>query len=129
MRAPTAVDPVKPILSIVPACNPRSRPAKVSGPSANTMLSTPSGSPAAWNRSKSAIADAAAYSAGFHTTVLPVTSAGTRYHDGTATGKFPAVTTAAVPTGTRNVNSCLSVISLGEGRRLYGQTVPRELAV
>ena len=28
-------------------------------------------------------------------------------------GKFPAVTIAAVPTGTRNVNSCLSGISLG----------------
>ena len=48
-----------------------------------------------------------------HTTVLPATSAGTRYHDGTATGKLPAVTTAAAPTGTRNVNSCLSGISLG----------------
>ena len=28
-------------------------------------------------------------------------------------GKFPAVTTAATPTGVRKVNSCLSGISLG----------------
>ena len=35
------------------------------------------------------------------------------YQEGTATGKFPAVITATVPTGLRNVNSCLSGISLG----------------
>ena len=39
--------------------------------------------------------------------------AGTRYHEGTATGKLPAVMTAATPTGVRKVNSCLSGISLG----------------
>ena len=35
------------------------------------------------------------------------------YQDGTATGKLPAVITATVPTGRRNVNSCLSGISDG----------------
>ncbi len=35
------------------------------------------------------------------------------YQDGTATGKFPAVMTATTPTGSRNVNSCLSGISDG----------------
>ena len=35
------------------------------------------------------------------------------YHDGTATGKFPAVMIAATPTGARKVKSCLSGISLG----------------
>src|SRR6476469_4833068 len=35
------------------------------------------------------------------------------YQDGTATGKFPAVMIAATPTGTRNVNSCLSGIPEG----------------
>ena len=35
------------------------------------------------------------------------------YQEGTATGKFPAVMIAATPTGTRNVNSCLSGISEG----------------
>ncbi len=56
---------------------------------------------------------AGVYSAGFQTTALPQTSAGTMYQLGTATGKFPAVTIAATPTGMRNVNSCLSGISLG----------------
>ncbi len=53
------------------------------------------------------------YSAGFHTTALPQAMAGTRYQEGTATGKLPAVTMAATPTGTRKVKSCLSGISLG----------------
>ena len=35
------------------------------------------------------------------------------YQLGTATGKLPAVTMAATPTGVRNVKSCLSGISLG----------------
>ena len=35
------------------------------------------------------------------------------YQDGTATGKFPAVTIAAAPTGVRKVKSCLSGISDG----------------
>jgi hypothetical protein len=65
------------------------------------------------NSSNRACAAAAAYSAGFHTTVFPHSSAGTMYHEGTATGKLPAVITATVPTGFRNVNSCLSGISLG----------------
>ena len=63
--------------------------------------------------SANAFADAAAYSAGFQTTALPHNSAGAIYQDGTATGKLPAVMIAATPTGTRNVNSCLSGISLG----------------
>jgi hypothetical protein len=56
---------------------------------------------------------AGAYSAGFQTTALPHNRAGTRYQEGTATGKLPAVTTAATPTGCLKVNSCLSGISLG----------------
>ena len=56
---------------------------------------------------------AGVYSAGFQTTALPHRRAGTRYQDGTATGKLPAVTIAATPTGMRKVNSCLSRISLG----------------
>ena len=56
---------------------------------------------------------AGVYSAGFQTTALPHSSAGTMYQEGTATGKFPAVTIAATPTGLRKVKSCLSGISLG----------------
>ena len=48
----------------------------MSAPSACTRLSTPSGRPACANSSYSAAADAAAYSAGFQTTVLPHSSAG-----------------------------------------------------
>ena len=56
---------------------------------------------------------AGAYSAGFQTTALPHRIAGTRYQEGTATGKLPAVMIAATPTGLRKVKSCLSGISLG----------------
>ena len=49
----------------------------------------------------SASPSAGAYSAGFQTTALPHTSAGTRYQAGTATGKLPAVITATTPTGMR----------------------------
>ena len=77
-------------------------------------MNTPGGSPPPrQNSSWNAPAAAAEYSAGFHTTVLPHSSAGTMYQEGTATGKFPAVITATAPTGLRNVNSCLSGISLG----------------
>ena len=76
-------------------------------------MSTPSGSPPARNSSASAWPSAGAYSAGFQTTALPHSSAGTRYQDGTATGKLPAVMIAATPTGLRKVNSCLSGSSLG----------------
>src|SRR4051812_1222466 len=99
---PTTVDPVKPTLSTSPASRDASRPSYVCFPSASTRLSTPSGRPPpCTNSSKRALALAAAYSAGFHTTVLPVTSAGTRYQDGTATGKLPAVITATAPIGLR----------------------------
>ncbi len=71
------------------------------------------GTPARQASSASARAAPAAYSAGFHTTALPHSSAGTMYQEGTATGKLPAVITTATPTGTRKVNSCLSGISEG----------------
>ena len=77
------------------------------------MLRTPPGTPPAWKSRASASADAAAYSAGFQTAALPHRIAGTRYQDGTATGKLPAVMIAATPTGTRKVKSCLSGISDG----------------
>ena len=69
--------------------------------------------PPCQNRPASAAATAGVDSEGFHTTALPHNNAGTRYHEGTAPGKFAAVTIAATPTGVRNVNSCLSGISLG----------------
>ncbi len=113
MRRPTSVEPVKPTLSTRPASRAAARPSKVAGPSAWTRLRTPSGRPACQHSWARASAVAGAHSAGFQTTALPHSSAGTRYQDGTATGKLPAVITAATPTGWRKVNSCLSGISLG----------------
>src|SRR3954452_12448609 len=113
ISAPTALEPVKPTLSTRPRSSACSRPAKVCGPSASTRLRTPSGRPACRKSWASASAVAGAYSAGFHTAALPHSRAGTRYQDGTATGKLPAVMMAATPTGLRKVNSCLSDISEG----------------
>ena len=104
---------MNPTLSTSPASSACESPSNVEAPSASTMLNTPSGKPACRNSWASASEVAGAYSAGFHTAALPHRSAGTRYHDGTATGKFPAVTIAATPTGLRNVNSCLSGSSDG----------------
>ena len=79
----------------------------------STIWNVPSGKPA-WRIScANASAIAGVYSAGFHTTAFPHRSAGTRYQEGTATGKLPAVMMAATPTGVRNVKSCLSGISEG----------------
>ncbi len=113
MRRPTSTDPVNPTLCTSPASSACSSPAKVSGPSDSTSWNAPVGMPDACTIRVTASAMAGVYSAGFHTTALPASSAGTRYQDGTATGKFPAVITAMTPTGVRNVNSCLSDISLG----------------
>src|SRR5689334_9524424 len=112
-RLPTSLEPVKPTLSTSPASSACSRPSNAVGPSHCTRFSTPSGRPP-WRKSwVRASPSAGAYSAGFQTTALPHRSAGTRYQDGTATGKLPAVTIAATPTGLRKVKSCLSDISDG----------------
>ena len=110
---PTADEPVKPTLSTSRSPSARSSPSKAVGPSHSTRLRTPSGSPPWMKSCASAAPIAGAYSAGFQTTALPHRIAGTMYHEGTATGKFPAVMIAATPTGLRKVKSCLSGISLG----------------
>ena len=104
---------MNPTLSTSRSSSARSSPANVCAPSARTRFSTPAGTPPAWKISVIAVAIADAYSAGFHTTAFPHRIAGTRYHDGTAPGKLPAVMIAATPTGIRNVKSCLSGISDG----------------
>ncbi len=88
-------------------------PSNVCAPSASTSWRTPVGIPACRISCANASAVAGVYSAGFHTIVFPHTRAGTMYQEGTATGKFPAVTIAAAPTGMRKVKSCLSDISDG----------------
>jgi hypothetical protein len=74
---------------------------EVSGPSVSTSWTAPAGMPAARMQRTKASATAGAYSAGFQTTVLPASSAGTMYQEGTAIGKLPAVMTAMTPTGVR----------------------------
>src|SRR5205085_7258536 len=101
IERPTAVDPVNPTLSTVPASRAASRPAKVSAPAMCSVFSTSAGTPPACISEVSASATAFAVSDGFQTTAFPHTSAGTTYHEGTAAGKLPAVITAATPTGTR----------------------------
>src|SRR5215217_2614969 len=113
ISAPTADEPVKPTLSTSRCSSARWSPADVCSPSAWTRFSTPLGTPPAWKISVIAEAIPALYSAGFQTTALPHRIAGTRYHEGTAPGKLPAVMMVATPTGTRNVKSCLSGISDG----------------
>ena len=113
IRRPTSVEPVKPDLVdqvlVERALEPLERVRAVR----EDHVERAAGNPACRNSCANASAVAGVYSAGFHTTALPQSSAGTRYHDGTATGKFPAVMMAATPTGVRNVNSCLSGISDG----------------
>ncbi len=99
IRRPTAVEPVKPTFCTRPCSSTVSSASYVVTPSATTVTRTSAGTPPAWNSEVSAWAIAGETSAGFHTTLLPHSSAGTRYQDGTAAGKFPAVMISAVPTG------------------------------
>ena len=99
IREPTTLDPVKPIFAIRPSSRERSSPANVAAPSVSTMWNASGGTPACRISWANASAIAGVYSAGFHTTVLPHSSAGTMYQEGTATGKFPAVTIADGPDG------------------------------
>ena len=91
------MDPVKPTFCTRPSSSADSSPEYVVGPSAITVTRTSSGTPPAWNSAMSAVAIAGETSPGFHTTALPQSSAGTRYQDGTAVGKFAAVMTSTRP--------------------------------
>ena len=104
---------MKPTLSRTSSSRARSIPSNVCAPSAITSWNAPRGNPACRISCANASAVAGVYSAGFQTTAFPHSRAGTRYQEGTATGKLPAVTIAATPTGVRNVKSCLSGISDG----------------
>ena len=52
---------------------------------------------------------------------VPDARAGTTYHDGTATGKFAAVTIAATPTGTRKVNVVAAEVALEGGAQVLAE--------
>ena len=91
MRSPTAVDPVKPTLSTRPLGQRGGQTVECGRAVGLDDLEHPVGQAGRGEQLVHAWPQAAAYSAGFHTTALPHSRAGTRYHDGTATGKLPAV--------------------------------------
>ena len=95
---PVSVDPVNEI-TLTSGCETSGAPAP--GPSPSTRFSTPEGSPASINACTKLTAEAGASSAGLNTTVLPQTSAGRIFHDGTAIGKFHAVIIPHTPIGWR----------------------------
>ena len=71
------------------------------------------GRPASTSACTKLIAEAGASSAGLKTTVLPHTSAGRIFHDGTAIGKFQAVIIPHTPIGWRSDIANLSRSSDG----------------
>ena len=95
---PVSVEPVKE-MTFTSGCDTSGAP--VPGPSPSTRFSTPGGSPASWRACTKLTAECGASSAGLNTTVLPQTSAGRIFHDGTAIGKFQAVIIPQTPIGWR----------------------------
>src|SRR6516164_5665112 len=100
MRLPTSVEPVKEIART--AGLPTSS-SPISEPDPVTIFNTPAGTPASTNNSTSLRAVKLVNSAGFHTTVLPQTSAGAIFQTGIATGKFQGVIRPTTPSGCRMV--------------------------
>ncbi len=63
------------------------------------MLTTPSGTPAAWHSSAKASAVMEVNSAGFSTTVLPAASAGAIFQASISSGKFQGMIWPTTPSG------------------------------
>ena len=112
MRAPTALEPVKPTLRIEPSSIARSEPGERRGSVGQHHVEDTLGHARMQDQLRERLGDRRRVLRRLRTTVLQ-SSAGTMYQEGTATGKFPAVMIALGPTGVRNVNSCLSGSSLG----------------
>src|ERR1041384_4068378 len=93
---PVAVEPVN---DITFTSGSVSIGAAAPGPSPVTRLTTPGGTPASTSACTKLIAESGASSAGLKTTVLPQTSAGRIFQDGTAIGKFQAVMMPQTPIG------------------------------
>src|SRR5690348_12319580 len=100
MIVPTSYDDVNEIVR-TSGCVTSARPA--SSPEPFTRFSTPGGTPASSNSWTIASDVYGVRRAGFHTTVLPQTSAGAIFQIGTATGKFHGVMSPTMPTGSRVV--------------------------
>ena len=101
IRRPTAVDPVKAILSI-PSCVTIISP---TAPSPVTTFRTPFGTPAsrASDANRSAVSEV--YSAGFSTTVFPMASAGATFQASIKSGKFHGMICPQTPTASRSGSS------------------------
>ena len=97
---PTAVDPVKDILSI-PLCLTRASPA--TEPYPGKIFTTPSGSPHYKRSSPNLREVRGVFSAGFSTTVQPVARAGAILKTAIRRGKFHGVICPHTPTGSSRV--------------------------
>ena len=100
MRLPTAVEPVKAILS-TSGCAARASPAI--GPGPGTTLTTPSGKPASMTSSPRRSAVSGVCSAGLNTTVLPPARAGPSFQAAMSSGKFHGMICPTTPNGSRSV--------------------------
>src|SRR5262245_34684294 len=84
---PVVVEPVNEIIR-TSGCSTSAEPVCLAPV---TTFNTPEGSPASSNARANAAAEAGTSSPGFQTIVLPATSAGKIFHEGTAIGKFQGV--------------------------------------
>ena len=95
MSRPTAVDPVKAILS-----RPGDRTSVApTAPSPGRIETTPSGSSASWQISASSSAVSGVVSAGLRIAVLPQASAGASFHAAISSGKFHGTICPTTPSG------------------------------
>ena len=95
MSRPTAVDPVKAILS-TPGARTSAAPAS---PLPGKIDTTPSGSSASWQISASSSAVSGVVSAGLRIAVLPQASAGASFHAAISSGKFQGTIWPTTPRG------------------------------
>ena len=98
IERPTAVEPVKAILSI-PGCSTKAAPAR--GPLPVTMLITPAGNPTSAISSPRRTADAGVSSAGLSTTVQPAATANAILPAAMNSGAFHGVIAPTTPIGSR----------------------------
>src|SRR5713101_7640733 len=100
MMRPTDVDPVK-LMTGTSSCRERGAPAF--GPSPLTRFTTPRGMPASVKACTRWYDESGVSSAGFRTTVLPLTSAGIIFHEGIAMGKLHGVIIPQTPMDCRTL--------------------------
>ncbi|MNY21679.1 hypothetical protein D3C86_1552430 [compost metagenome] len=99
IRLPTAVEPVNET-ALTPGSATRAAPTR---PSPWTRLSTPGARPASTKAFTIKEAVTGVCSAGFSTTGLPATRAGTSFQAGMAKGKFQGVMRPTTPSARRTV--------------------------